>query len=132
MELQQTSVLMSPFDSQQTALHLTSIWRALGKSDEHYTVFIHLADSANRPITQHDGEPQGNEYPTTAWHPGETVVDKHDLLVEGRYVDDGLVLRSGHTRPDSPTASCSGQGPPWRPGPTSCGYRCRALSGNPS
>ncbi len=95
MELLKAEVQVKPLGPQQNSLHVTLVWKASRRMDRRYTVFTHLVDGGNRPIAQHDGEPQGNGYPTTLWQPGETVVDKHDMVVDARSLDDGTALVIG-------------------------------------
>jgi hypothetical protein len=61
---------------------VTVYWRALDKMDWPYTFFVHLLGSFN-PATngplwgQDDAQPGEGTYPTTAWDPGEIVVDEY-------------------------------------------------------
>jgi hypothetical protein len=71
-------------------LSLTLYWQALGPVDIDYTVFVHLSDPGEGMGGQHDGQPADGTYPTTAWSPGQIVVDRHTLKVSpeapaGRY-----------------------------------------------
>jgi hypothetical protein len=43
---------------------------------------VHLADANGAVIAQHDGAPAFGTYPTSAWKPGEAVVDVHDVQVD--------------------------------------------------
>jgi hypothetical protein len=67
-------------------LYLTLYWRVLAPLEEDYTVFSHLLGEHN-PATGgpvwagHDGQPDGGRYPTTAWQPGEIVLDVHPLAI---------------------------------------------------
>jgi len=66
------------------ALHLTLHWRALAVPDQHYMLFVHLADPATgRPIAQVDTMPRGFAYPTGMWAPGEVVSDEVVLSLQG-------------------------------------------------
>ncbi|TAK35733.1 MAG: hypothetical protein EPO21_05175 [Chloroflexota bacterium] len=79
----------------QKALHVTLVWKALSQMSRHYTVFVHLLDANGKPIGQHDGEPQGNEHPTTRWQIGERIVDKHDLVVDALALNGETTLVIG-------------------------------------
>lgn len=64
------------------SLPVAVYWRALAEMDLPYTFFVHLLGSYN-PATdgplwgQHDAQPGGSTYPTTAWDAGEIVVDEY-------------------------------------------------------
>ncbi|MCL7453005.1 MAG: hypothetical protein M8467_08125 [Anaerolineae bacterium] len=67
-------------------VYLTLYWRVLASMDQDYTVFTHLL-GAHNPATGgplwagHDSQPVGGHYPTTAWQPGEIVLDVHPLTL---------------------------------------------------
>jgi 4-amino-4-deoxy-L-arabinose transferase-like glycosyltransferase len=67
-----------------SSLHLTLHWRVLAPLDRDYTVFTHLLGGHN-PATNgpvwagHDGQPVSGRYATTAWQPGEVILDVHPL-----------------------------------------------------
>jgi hypothetical protein len=67
------------------ALHLTLTWRALVAPRESHTVFIHLIDSAGRPVAGHDYTPLGGACPTYLWFPkwlpGQTLTDPYRLAI---------------------------------------------------
>jgi hypothetical protein len=58
--------------------------------DESFKVFVHLVDElGNRPVQQ-DKISQDWQLPTTAWAPGEVVIDPYTLeipadMLPGRY-----------------------------------------------
>ncbi len=54
-------------------------WRCISPPDVDYTVFVHLQDGDGNRVAQHDGQPQGGAYPTSAWEAGEVVHDEHVL-----------------------------------------------------
>lgn len=87
---------------------LTLYWRALGRMDVGYTMFVHLVDERGRIWAQDDHEPADGEAPTTSWLPGEVISDRYVLavpadlpagryrLLAGVYSDGGrLRVRSG-------------------------------------
>jgi 4-amino-4-deoxy-L-arabinose transferase-like glycosyltransferase len=96
---------VSPGDS----ANLTLYWQALAPLDDDYTVFTHLLGDHN-PATGgplwagHDGQPDGGHYPTTAWQPGQVILDVHPLTVPtdappGDYqLEAGLYLLATLTR----------------------------------
>ncbi len=65
---------------------LTLYWQALAPLDRDYTVFTHLLGDPN-PATGsplwagHDSQPDNGHYPTSAWQPGEVILDVHPLLI---------------------------------------------------
>ncbi len=63
------------------ALNVRMRWRAARRMAQPYTLFVHLADSAGRPIAQHDSQPREGAFPTTWWAPGETVDDGVRLAI---------------------------------------------------
>jgi hypothetical protein len=56
-------------------------WRALGKIDAYYSVYVKLLDAGGNAIAGWDGQPQNGEAPTLLWVPGETVEDLVTLEV---------------------------------------------------
>jgi hypothetical protein len=72
------------------SLVLTLYWRALTTPDQHYMLFVHLADpQTGEPVAQVDTMPRGFTYPTGQWAPGEIVADEIELSTQdapaGRY-----------------------------------------------
>jgi hypothetical protein len=51
----------------------------MAEMDTDYTVFVHLVGPDGAIASQHDAMPQGGAYPTSAWEPGEIVVDDHTV-----------------------------------------------------
>jgi 4-amino-4-deoxy-L-arabinose transferase-like glycosyltransferase len=62
-------------------LPVTLSWSALEEVAEDYVVFVHLLDEEGQVVAQHDGPPVGGFRPTTTWIPGETVQDRHGVLI---------------------------------------------------
>jgi 4-amino-4-deoxy-L-arabinose transferase-like glycosyltransferase len=65
-------------------------WQALAATDTDYTVFVQVLDAAGNIVSQADGVPVAGRYPTSAWEPGERIVDSHPVqmpasLSEGEY-----------------------------------------------
>jgi hypothetical protein len=63
-------------------LSFTLYWQALRPMDTSYSVFTHLLGPSSQIIGQRDGVPQGGNYPTTLWQPGEVVVDPYAFAVD--------------------------------------------------
>jgi hypothetical protein len=99
-------------------LYLTLYWRVLAAMDADYTVFTHVLGGHN-PATNgpvwagHDSRPDGGHYPTTAWRPGEIVLDEHPLVIPadtpaGEYqLEAGLYLLATMAR--LPARDAAGQ-----------------------
>lgn len=62
-------------------MRVTLFWRAERSISTDYRVTVRLVTPTGRLLWQHDGSPVHNAYPMSAWQPGRTVVDSHDLLV---------------------------------------------------
>ncbi|MFQ6058619.1 MAG: hypothetical protein ACE5MB_07080, partial [Anaerolineae bacterium] len=63
-------------------LSLTLFWRGLKPMARNYTAFVHLVDSQGQRWGQQDKEPGGGSYRTTAWEPGEVIIDRFQLVVD--------------------------------------------------
>jgi mannosyltransferase len=64
-------------------LTVTLNWKALGKLDKPYTVFVHLLDKEGKCCAgQKDGEPVNGARPTTTWVEGEYLVDAFAVPVK--------------------------------------------------
>ncbi len=62
-------------------LGVTLYWRASTKTTENAKVSLRLVDPSGRQVAQQDGMPIFDAYPTSAWRPGEVIVDTHYLIV---------------------------------------------------
>lgn len=72
-------------------LTVTLLWQCTEIGNEELIVFVHLMDSGQRLIVQHDGPPLWGWYPTTWCSPGVVISDPHPLqlpgaLAEGTYL----------------------------------------------
>ena len=70
-------------------------WRAKSKMAADYTVFTHILSADGTLFTQHDAPPR---IPTSAWRPGQIILDVHELTVP---VDQPFTLTVGMYRPDT-------------------------------
>ncbi len=61
------------------ALDVTLYWQAENKLPADYTVFVNVLDSRGKKIAQVDGPPVGGRYPSSAWAPGQIVVDNRRI-----------------------------------------------------
>ena len=60
---------------------VTLFWEAEGPVPERYKVFLHLLDGAGSLVAQRDAEPMGDLLPTSAWSPGQRIIDRHGVLL---------------------------------------------------
>ncbi len=77
-------------DQTPDSLGLTLYWQALSEDMANYAHFVHLVDSTTGDIlSQHDGMPKYDSYPTRLWSIEEVVADPVSLdlseVPEGRY-----------------------------------------------
>ena len=91
-------------------------WRALGKIDAYYSLFVRLVDSAGQAVAQRDGQPQGGQSPTLLWIPGQEVDDTWALPLPpatppGRYTLEVGFYNASDLAP-RPTLNDAGQ-PVW-------------------
>lgn len=54
-------------------------WQATQPVTDDYTVFTQLVGPDGQVWAQQDNQPQGGSYPTSAWSPFDTVVDRYEL-----------------------------------------------------
>ncbi len=84
------------------------LWRATADAPADYAVFVQLLDASQKRVAQHDSWPDQENYPTTTWFPGDTVIDRHPLdqltalhpglytLVAGMYSRSDFVRLATH------------------------------------
>lgn len=88
-----------------TIVPVSLFWRAGVAGDARCKVFVHLLDATGALVAQHDAEPVAGFRPTTTWQSGETVVDRHGVLIPetlpgGEYtLSIGMYLFSGERLP---------------------------------
>jgi hypothetical protein len=61
------------------ALDVTLYWQATSRLPADYTVFVHVLDNRGERVAQGDGPPVNGRYPSSAWQPGQIVVDNHRI-----------------------------------------------------
>lgn len=77
-------------------LVLLLYWRAIGKIDEDYTIFLHLVDERGQIVSGYDGEARNGSSHTSQWRENDLVIDPHifelskDLTVGEYYLEIGL------------------------------------------
>ncbi|MGC9467813.1 MAG: glycosyltransferase family 39 protein [Anaerolineae bacterium] len=77
---------------------ITLFWLAHEPVTERLKVFVHLVDGKGNLVAQADGEPQGGLLPTTAWEPGEVVIDRYGILLPDALPTGDYELRTGMYR----------------------------------
>jgi hypothetical protein len=65
------------------SLSINLTWRALGKIDAYYSIYVKLLDAEGNTLVGWDGQPRKGEAPTLLWVPGERVPDTITLAVPG-------------------------------------------------
>ncbi|MFQ6014166.1 MAG: 6-pyruvoyl-tetrahydropterin synthase-related protein [Anaerolineae bacterium] len=63
-------------------IELTLYWQGVDKVEKSYTVFTHLLDEQGTIWGQKDNLPAQGLLPTTAWLPGEVIVDRYTIPVQ--------------------------------------------------
>lgn len=56
-------------------------WQTIQRPAENYTIFVHLTDAGGQIIAQNDSQPDGGQYPTAIWTPGEVVRTEHFMIL---------------------------------------------------
>ena len=74
------------------ALHLVLYWRVTRKITKDYTVFVHIADANGNVVAQQDRMPAFGTYPTSAWQPGESIVDVYDVIIDAPPANYSIVV----------------------------------------
>jgi 4-amino-4-deoxy-L-arabinose transferase-like glycosyltransferase len=69
---------------------VTLYWKTDQVVPGNYTVFLHVLDASGTQVTQADGPPLNNDWPTSAWIPGQALADVRQVadpakLAPGRY-----------------------------------------------
>ena len=80
------------------------VWMAEATPRGRYKVFLQLLDGEGALVAQRDSEPAGGSARTTNWLPGETVVDKHGLLIPADLPAGDYTLIAGLYDIDDPGA----------------------------
>jgi hypothetical protein len=87
-------------------LRLTLYWQTSAPLAEDYTVFVHLLDQTGWLRGGQDNPPRAGTYPTSAWVPGEWIVDAYHIPLPpdappGEYaIEVGMYPSGGGTRLD--------------------------------
>ena len=60
-------------------MNLSLKWISQARPDRDLTVFVHVVDAQGTILAQKDQPPLAGDYPTSAWEPGEVVLDHIDV-----------------------------------------------------
>ncbi len=82
-------------------LQLTFYWRAGQALPTDYTLFLHFLDDAGTQVHQADGPPVDGDWPTSAWLPGQVVVDRRVIVLPADLPAACCALRLGWYDPAS-------------------------------
>jgi uncharacterized membrane protein len=63
------------------ALEVDLYWRAIGTTDQAYTVFVHLVGPDGRLYGQQDNPPGNGTLATDRWQPGDLIRDSYRLMI---------------------------------------------------
>jgi hypothetical protein len=90
---------------------VTLHWQATEPLDHDYTSYVHLIDGAGQGLSQSDQRPGGDFYPSRYWQPGETLRDRHVLMVPATAPPGEYRLRVGlYYQPEPGAIENVGQG----------------------
>jgi hypothetical protein len=62
-------------------IEVTLDWRCVGPIAHDYTVSLQVIDTHWNKAAQSDTWPLNGERPTTSWEPGETIRERHELII---------------------------------------------------
>ena len=60
-------------------MNLSLKWISQARPDRDLTIFVHVVDAQGTILAQKDQAPLAGDYPTSAWEPGEVVLDHIDV-----------------------------------------------------
>ncbi len=75
----QDGVELLSYRAEKTAegLKITLWWQAHEQPDEDYHIFVHLVAADGTQISQHDSQPQNDQFHMTWWRSGDIIRDVH-------------------------------------------------------
>jgi hypothetical protein len=88
--LENASISETPPAAEGGGFCVQLVWSVIQPPPADYTVFVHLLDANGQLVAQSDLTPGNGYAPTTNWPAGETVLDRHGLILPpaiapGRY-----------------------------------------------
>lgn len=78
-----------PAAVEQPLLTFDLVWESQAAVPIDYTVFVHLLTLDGELVEQSDSQPLDGRYPTSAWEPGETIIETRQFVLDvppGRYL----------------------------------------------
>jgi len=96
-------------------LALTIYWQPAVAPSDNYVVFVHVLDASGALVAQHDGEPVGGSRPTTSWQAGETIADRHAIVLPPDLPAGTYTLQAGLTPVGQPANRLPVTGPDAQP-----------------
>lgn len=82
-------------------LHVTLYWQAEREQRQSYTAFVHLLDEKRLVAGQVDHIPGDGASPTSAWAPGEVVVDRYEVPLKPGAAAGDYTLEVGMYLPET-------------------------------
>jgi hypothetical protein len=73
-------------------------WRALGKIDAYYSVYVKLLDAEGNALAGWDGQPRNGQAPTLLWVPDETIDDVVTLSIPADIPPGDYTVEAGMYR----------------------------------
>jgi hypothetical protein len=70
---------LSVMPGEQPEVSITLYWQALDRLPADYKVFVHLVNLNWDLVGQGDDYPVAGEFPTSAWLPGDIILDSHQV-----------------------------------------------------
>ncbi len=92
----QMALLGYTAEARNRQLQVTLFWRAEQTMSRDYSVFVHVVDAAGNIVAQHDGQPGDTvTIPTGSWRLGETVRDRHNIILPDDFSPGKYTLNVG-------------------------------------
>ena len=88
----------------EDVLQVQLVWMAYETPSKRYKVFLQLLNGEGALVAQRDSEPAGGSAITTAWGPGESIVDNHGLSIPSDLPAGDYRLVAGLYDIDDPSA----------------------------
>jgi hypothetical protein len=89
--------LVSDQIKQGDALVMLLYWRGLNRITEDYTVVVQLVDTTERVVASYEKEPRQGKLSTSAWQPGELIIDAIVLPIQSDVRSGAYRLEIGLT-----------------------------------
>jgi hypothetical protein len=80
------------------SLDVKLVWRALGKIDAYYSIYVKLLDEEGEAIAAWDGQPGNGQAPTLQGVPGDTIEDSVALAIPAGAFPGDYVVEVGMYR----------------------------------